>query len=350
MVLEGLRSRLRALSFRSNACSTNIGEGVSCGWVGVGARGPRPEASVGSADECARALVESIAVAAAQMASLRAQQLREVAALTARMATLIEPPEMPEQMPSTSEVCGVDAAAAELSARLRIHLNSAYRLVDLALALTTRSPGTFEALAQGRIDEAKAKAVVAATELLSDAGAVVVEEAVAATIESSTVAGLKAQLAHEVHDLDPAAVDRRARRATADRHLRFTALANGMAELSLVGPATVLRPLYDKADALARDRSRLRGRIDPLAGVVHGDGVPLGPDGQPLDRRGVDARRSDASTDLLAQPLATAPGVGQSTGAHITVAFTSALGECPGGRRRSSSVERLRGDLAGLRR
>ena len=276
-------------------------------------------------DDTAVLLLERAAALAVQASVARAAHLRAVAGFVARSCADLGP--VPRDAHGLEAMDRADAqhgVVAELAARLVITELAAYRLVALAMALTTRLPVTCAAFAEGRIDEERAAVVAHETELLSDAHAAVVDEAIAGALGPLDRAGLRPLVKREVEGVDREAVKRRARRATADRHVRFKALGNGMAELTINAPATALVPAYNNIEALAKDKDRPGGRVDPFASLVHDGGAPTGPDGSPLDRRSAGAHRADVAIDLLTQ------GLGESApsgcGPQIFVTFPAATG------------------------
>jgi hypothetical protein len=276
-------------------------------------------------NDTAALLLERAAGLAVQASIARAAHLRAVAAFVARSHAALGPlPDDAFGLDAVNRAEAQHAAVAELAARLVLTELAAYRLVALALALTTRLPVTFAAFAEGRIDEQRAALVAHETELLSDAHAAVVDEAIAGALGPLDTANLRPEVKREVETVDPEAVKRRARRATADRHVRFKTLANGMAEVTINAPATVLVPAYNTIEALAKDKDRPGGRVDPFAALVHDGDPPLGPDGTPLDRRSADAHRADVAVDLLTQGLG--ESVPSGCGPQIFVTFPAAVG------------------------
>ena len=104
---------------------------------------------------------------------------------------------------------GQDLASLELAAALGVSAHAADDRVERAGDLA-RLPGTRLALAGGRIDLAKAKAIIEAVAPLSDdAAAAAVEARVLGRAPTQTLPNLKACLARAVIAADPAAAEAR---------------------------------------------------------------------------------------------------------------------------------------------
>jgi hypothetical protein len=95
-------------------------------------------------------------------------------------------------------------AAKEIAAELRISDRGAQNRLHLALDLD-RLPGTRLALAAGRLDLTKARAIVGATRVLGDPAAALVEAKVLTKAPAQTVGALNAALGRAVIAVDPAA-------------------------------------------------------------------------------------------------------------------------------------------------
>ena len=276
--------------------------------------------------DTAALLLERAAALAVQASVARAAHLVAVAGFVARSRAALGPaPDDAFGLEAVDHAEAQHAVVAELAARLTITELAAYKLVALAMALTTRLPVTCAALAEGRIDEQRAALVAHETDLLSDAHAAVVDEAIAGALGPLDAANLRPVVKREVLGVDPEAVRRRAKKATADRHVRLTALANGMAELTINAPATALVPAYNTIEALAKDRDRPGGRVDPFAGLIHDGDVPRGPDGSPLDQRSAGAHRADVAVALLTQGLGEAAPSGCGPQLFVTVPAAAGL-------------------------
>jgi Domain of unknown function (DUF222) len=110
---------------------------------------------------------------------------------------------------------GHEYVADELAAALTLTVRTAAVQRDLAIQLATVLPATLAALAQGRIDLAKAQVIAAGTAELTPAHAAAVEAAVLPTAPGLTTGQLRAAVARAVHSADPAAA--RKQREAAER-------------------------------------------------------------------------------------------------------------------------------------
>src|SRR5829696_1943978 len=170
-------------------------------------------------------------------------------------------------------------AADEIAARRRITRRAADVKLALALDLSDRLPATRQALLYGRIDLAKARAIVQHTVGLSDrATRQAVEERVLRRAGSQTTSELRRSLLRAVAAADPEAVAKRREKAVADRFLDVHPLMDGMAEIVGVMPAEDAMAVFTAVDAIAQSAD-------------------------PNDPRPVEARRVDAFVDLCADVL-----------------------------------------------
>jgi hypothetical protein len=101
-----------------------------------------------------------------------------------------------------------DLAAVEVAAALSVSHQSADNQVELAAALG-RLPGVRLALAAGRLDLVKVRAIVEAVSVLDDDAAAQVEARVLGRAATQTVPNLRAALRRAVIAADPAAAERR---------------------------------------------------------------------------------------------------------------------------------------------
>jgi hypothetical protein len=150
--------------------------------------------------------------------------------------------------------------SSELAAALTLTGRAADSLLGLARDLA-RLPAVLRALADGRID--RAKAVVFANELagLNDVSAAAVAAAFCDLAESMTTGQLRAALRSMVLSIDPAALRRRAEKARADARVETWREGSGNAALA----GRELPP----ADAIAADR-----RIAAIAKALKEAGAP----------------------------------------------------------------------------
>ena len=104
-------------------------------------------------------------------------------------------------------------AADEVAPALRLSRSSAAVRLDLATSLTTRLPGTLAALERGEIDLSKARAVVEATDPLTDEHAAAVQDQVRGRAGTQTAGQLRASLRRAVLRVDPEGACAASRRA-----------------------------------------------------------------------------------------------------------------------------------------
>lgn len=114
---------------------------------------------------------------------------------------------------------GVDerSVSAEIGLAVRCSSSHAESQVALAQSLTERLPDTFEAMHDGRIDLAKARALVELTQCLSAEGARVVEAKVLPKAAERTLTQVRAAVRYQRDRVDPAAAERCRQRAKAER-------------------------------------------------------------------------------------------------------------------------------------
>jgi hypothetical protein len=173
-----------------------------------------------------------------------ARQAELVAEFARRRPAPFEPD---EPAPRVSEF-----AADEIAARLRVSRRSAEIKLGLALDLADRLPGTLAALRTGRIDVGKARAIAELTVNLAPEAARAVEARVLARASERTCPELRRSLLQAVAKVDPAAHDKRHRRARAERFLRVDPCADGVAELTGRMPAEDAATVFGAVDTLAR--------------------------------------------------------------------------------------------------
>jgi hypothetical protein len=249
--------------------------------------------------------------------------------------------------------------ADELALILNCSRTAATRLADSAALLTQRLPATWEALADGRLDWPRARALAA--ELLEPAGEVephvlaAVEAAVLPTAHRLSIRGLQAAARKELLRRDAAAADRRRTLAERAADVAVRPARDGMAELSAFLPqpmATAIRRTLDtyartaKADGDARSIGQLRAGVlydlvtrpwDTSRPPVTAHLTVLAP----LDTLAVGAAGHDACAVAHVSPAGTGGGCGTAEpaeveGQPITAAHLRALLErldalCPGG-------------------
>ena len=200
----------------------------------------------------------------------QSRQLGAIRELARRRPAPLDPGDAGDVLPAgrVSEF-----AAKEIAAELRISDCGAQKRLHLALSLD-RLPGTRRALAAGRLDLVKTRALVEATDLLDEAGCRAVEARVLPKAAAKTVGEFKAALGRAVIAVDPAAAQTGHQRAVVQRRIELWTLPDGMAALYAQLPA---------ADALA-----VHSWLTALAKKAKGPG----------DARTLDQRRADVLADL----------------------------------------------------
>ncbi|MEU1241427.1 DUF222 domain-containing protein, partial [Micromonospora parva] len=192
----------------------------------------------------------------------------------------------------TATAHGASSTTVWLRERLHLTITAARRLVDLASTLDTAHPGIRQALADGQITVDQAQVITdTATTVHAAAGPEAADKAVslltdwAGQFDPTLLRKLGTRiLDHVAPDIADAAaeaaLDAEARRATRDRHLTLSTLADGRLRLTGI--------LETETAGL------LRAAIDPLT-------APSGPD----DQRTPGQRRHDALSDVCRLALRT---------------------------------------------
>jgi len=170
-------------------------------------------------------------------------------------------------------------AEVELAYALTWTDRAAAQLVGLADDCRRRLPAVHEALAAGRIDLPKAKAICQELELLDEHDARAVFDRVLPEVDQLTTGQLRHRLRRLVLSVDPDAVRKRHRKAVESRCVDYETYANGTAALSGV---------YLPADKAAAAWDY----IDRVAAATKAAGL--------ADTRGIDQIRADVFADLLA--------------------------------------------------
>jgi hypothetical protein len=145
-------------------------------------------------------------------------------------------------------------AADEVSARLRIPRKAAQGLLEDAVALVGRLPGTLAALTCGQIDARRARAVVDATDALSADNARAVEDRVLGRAPTQTTDLLRRSLRRAALKIDPGGAKVRRAKAKTGRHAWLSAGEDGMASVGFQLPAEDAMLLWTGLDAHARTR------------------------------------------------------------------------------------------------
>jgi hypothetical protein len=252
-------------------------------------------------------LLDVVRARSRQVSFEQAQLLSEVYELT-------HTPDGPAAADARTGEVG-EFAEVEVAFALACTARSAQLLTGLAWAAIERLPAVHAALAAGRIDLTKARAIIAELELLEDGQARAVLDRLLPEVDQLTSGQIRDRLRRLVLAVDPEAVRRRYRKAVEQRCVDHDVYANGTSALSGMY-------LPKEKAAAAWDH------IDRIAHAIKAAGDAAG--------RGIDAIRADVFADLLAGiDLARA---GASTPApargvinlHVEVATLMCLSEQPG--------------------
>jgi hypothetical protein len=208
----------------------------------------------------------------------------------------------------------------ELGTALTLTLRSASRLLDFACGLA-RLPRTRDALAHGHIDPAKALVIVDELTGLDDAQAAATEAKIIDDAPGQTTGQLRAAVKRAVLRVDPAAADRRRKRAERDARVEAWTECSGTAALAGrdLPPAQVLAA-DKRIDSLARGlkTAGADGSLDQLRARVY-TALLLGQPVESLRPAPAAAEQLAGSTGLagtvnLTMPLASWLGAAQAPG------------------------------------
>ena len=225
------------------------------------------------ADTSDHGLLERLAGLEEAIARLHAEQVEVLAEFGRRRSTQL----VDDDAPGTSRGPRRDFAAEELAAVLGWTSWTASHRLEEAERLAACLPRTWSALAEGRLDYARVRRIVASTRLLAEDDASAVDAAVADRARGLTTAQLDELLAVEVSAVDAAAAARRAAAAGKRRRVGVEPQPDGQALLVAEGPAADILTIMTALTAAAGS---------PGAG----------------DERGIDARRFDALRTGPAKP------------------------------------------------
>lgn len=175
--------------------------------------------------------------------------------------------------PLWSSECRSEFVADEIAVTLTSTKGAAARRYAVAREAVSL-PAVLRAWSNGQIDERKVAVITAGVRDVDPVFADAVARAAAEFATRRTAPQTRAWLDRKVLAADPGAADLRHMRATADRRVTLTPLADGVSELTALLPSVQARQLYDT-----------------LNGVAH-----AADDG---DVRTMDQRRADALIDLL---------------------------------------------------
>ncbi len=250
--------------------------------LGAAAPGAELAAALAAVDLTRLSAGELVVVAVARQRQLA----HDEAALLQVFAELAARPEYgrcdaPQDLGSGHAHRAVQAAGDEVSLALRWTPGRATGRVALAVELAEDLPDTFAALETGRIDADKARLIAERTRCLPDpASRRRVEQTALPVAQTRTRWVLDQALRREVIAADPAAAEDRRARATEHRYVGRPEPASsggedGMATLTLCGPAEDVTALWIATDAAAR-HTRTNGdprtldqlRFDLLTGLA----------------------------------------------------------------------------------
>ncbi|MGE5828106.1 MAG: DUF222 domain-containing protein [Micromonosporaceae bacterium] len=274
------------------------------------APGPELGALLASVDRTALGggdLLDVVAARSRQVSFEQAQLLADVYELT-------HTPARPAAVDVRTEEAG-EFAAVEVAFALACTARSAQSLTGLAVAAIEDLPAVHQALAAGRIDLTKARAIVAELELLEAGQARAVLARLLPEVDQLTSGQIRDRLRRLVLTVDPEAVRRRYRKAVEQRCVDHDVYANGTAALSgMYLPKEKAAAAWDNIDRIAQ------------ATKAAGDGAG----------RGIGQIRADVFADLLAgidpaQAGGTNPAPARGViNLHVEVATLMCLSEQPG--------------------
>jgi Domain of unknown function (DUF222) len=146
--------------------------------------------------------------------------------------------------------------ADELALILTCSRTAATVLLEQAMTLTVRLPDTWAALADGRLDWPRARALAAELGAPADGSdpevIAAVEAAVLPQAAGSSIRRLRELTRRELIARDAAAADRRRQQAAKTANVHATATGDGMGELTCRGPLADVAAMRDTVDRYAR--------------------------------------------------------------------------------------------------
>src|SRR4051794_18622881 len=233
--------------------------------------------------------------------------------------------------------------ADELAMILNCSRTAATLQWEQSTTLRTRLPATWAALADGCLDWSRARAIAAelgwpARETPDDVLAAV-EAAVLPRASELSISRLQALVRKELIRADPAAADRRRKKAERDADLTARGIGNGMGEVRAAMPLPEAKEIRARADADAR-AAKATGDPRPI-GLLRSLALHARVAGAGQDLPTVSAHVEVVATlDSLESAAAGAPGMGREPvlvdGEPVTAALARELLErldalCPGG-------------------
>lgn len=254
----------------------------------------RSDASPQRADEDGRIDRDPIDVIVTSLAAAR----RGVAALQAMEIQLLHAAntialERADASTGRGDIA-VRAIAAEIAAAMRVSDRTVQRELDHASMLVVQFPATHDALTAGRISRAHVNVIVDAGARLHDSDARARYESVVLEVASRESASrLKGFARLTAERLLPRDLDERHADAVEDRGAFVTDLDDGMSELHLRAPSTLVHGIHDR---LTRAALAVR-------------------DGDAAETRSIDQLRADLLCDLALTGAPAAHGVRELLGA-----------------------------------
>lgn len=186
------------------------------------------------------------------------------------------------------------AVAAEIAAALRVSDRTVQRQLDHASMLVLRFPATHDALTAGRIARAHVQVIVDAGARIDDAGVRARYESVVLEVaERESASRLKGFARLAAERLLPRGIDERHVDAVEDRGVIVDDLEDGVSELRLRAPSTLVHGIHDR---LTRAALAVR-------------------DGDATETRSVEQLRADLLCDLALTGAPAAHGVAEILGA-----------------------------------
>lgn len=203
--------------------------------------------------------------------------------------------------------------AAELCVAARIPDGTIRSRMAGATTLVTEFPGTFAALQDGRISDGHARTIVTAGERLDDDSRAEYEHIVLPRAEVLTVGQLRALAKAVAERIDPLPIAARHEEAMATRGVWVSPLEDGMAQLLIVAPATVVYAMHDRLTQMAtRNKAiaRAAGAGDDRTLDHHRADliVDLALTGTPTAGEGLDAIHAVVQVTI---PVDTVTGIGE---------------------------------------
>jgi hypothetical protein len=174
-----------------------------------------------------------------------------------------------------------DAAAAEISAALRLTRTAAEYDLGVAIELKERLPEVSEALAAGRIDLRMARTIVTGTSHLDPETIALVLEQVVGMAARMTTGQVKERLRRVCAQANPKDAADRYRHATTERRISLEPATDGTADLHASGLAPdraqavfdrinqIARSLKTRSEVRTLDQIRADVLLDLLEGTVH---------------------------------------------------------------------------------